>query len=163
VLQLTRRDVEAGIRHLQGVHSDYLGIKGKTEDAFGAMASQCLSGVSAFGYGVAEGCYGPIKVGPVNADLLAALLIHGAAFFGYAGKHAPAAHSLAQGLADGFLGRMGIGVGTNLGMKRGHQPVVSSGPSFHIGGASAPQVSPQSRGKPELTDAEITALVERAR
>jgi hypothetical protein len=162
VLQLTRRDIESGIRHLQGVHADYLGIKGKSEDAFGAVASQCLSGVAAFSYGVAEGCYGPIKLGPVNADLAAALALHAAAFFGYAGKHAPAVHSLAQGLADGFLGRMGIGVGTNLGLRKGHQPMTTASPSFHVGGASAPHQVP-SRRAGDLTDAEITALVERAR
>jgi hypothetical protein len=161
LLQLTRRDIEGGIRHLQGVHANYLGFKGKSEDAIGAIASQCLSGVAAFGYGVAEGCYGPIKVGPVNADLLAATLLHGLAFFGYAGRHQHAAHSFAQGLADGFLGRMGLGVGTNIGLAKAppHPAVTTTGPggSFHVGGV--PQRAMPSR----VTPAEITALVEQAR
>lgn len=162
MLQLTRRDIESGIRTLQNTHAEYLGFKGKTEDAIGAVASQCLSGVAAFGYGVAEGCYGPIKVGPVNADLLAATLIHGLAFFGYAGRHQAAAHSLAQGLADGFLGRLGMGVGTNLHLGKGAAP----SPQPQVKGLAPGQAfvsgSPQTpRGK--VTAAELAALVEQAR
>lgn len=162
MLQLSRRDIESGIKHLQSVHADYLGFKGNAEDTIGAIASQALSGVAAFGYGVAEGMYGPIKVGPVHADLLAGLVLHGAAFFGYAGKHAGAAHSLAQGFVDGHLGRIGMGIGTNLGIAKNppHQPTVS------VSGSGYSRRPPQQQipGAPGVaTDAEIASLVERTR
>jgi hypothetical protein len=162
VLQLSRRDIEQGIRHLQSTHAQYLGLKGQTEEAFGAVASQCLSGVAAFGYGVAEGCYGPIKVGPVNLDLAAALLVHGVAFFGYAGRHQAAAHSIAQGLADGYAGRLGLGVGTNLQLAKGRAPAA---PQPQVKGlAPAAMVSGgQPAGPSTLTAAELAAYVEQAR
>ena len=160
MLAFTRRDVEQGIRTLQATHAKYLGFKGHTEDAVGAVAGQVLSGTAAFGYGVAEGMFGPIKVGPVHADVGAALLLHGIAFFGYAGRHQGAAHSIAQGLADGFLARTGMGVGTTMALRRGaaQRPAVSSGVAAPQVGGAPPPHSPRT-----LTLAELTSIVEQAR
>lgn len=161
MLAFTRRDVESGIRTLQATHARYLGYKGQTEEAVGAVAGQVLSGTAAFGYAVAEGMFGPITLGPVHADLLASLVGHGVAFFGYAGRHQGALHSIAQGLADGFLARYGMGIGTMLALKRGApgRPAVAPG-------AAAPQVSgvaPPPHSPRTLTVSELTQIVEQAR
>jgi hypothetical protein len=161
MLQLSPRDVSQGIRHLRDQATRALDVGGRAEESFGAIGGQLVSGAAAFGYGVLDGAFGPIKLGPVDADLLGALLCHGAGFFGLAGRFQFVAHSLGQGLFDGYLGRTGAGVGAQLALSRAGQPSAApSAPAQVSGGAPVAAAPGRSR---QVTLAELTGIVERAR
>lgn len=163
-MQLTRRDIASGLGQLRDQASRALDLGGRTETSFGAIGSQLVSGGASFGYGILDGCFGPIKLGPVQADLLGALLCHGAGFFGLAGRHQDVAHSLGQGLFDGFLGRLGSGIGAEMAIARAGQPQVppASAPIANVSGRSA-TTAISGAPKRQVTLAELTGIVEQAR
>ncbi len=168
MLNITRRDLEHAFAYANSVHSRGQSLAKHGEYVVGTVACQAESGLASFGYGVLEGRYGPVKIGPVSADLAAAVLLHGAGFLGITGKMSGHAHNFAQGLADGYLQRLGIGIGTSLGVKAGKAPHQISGgvrrakgaiiggfDGGHIGGGQA-----HARGMSQLTEAEIAALAQ---
>lgn len=157
MLNISRRDVEEAIRYAGSVQRSISPYKAHGEYLAGTVACQAESGLAAFGYGMLEGRYGPIKVGPVHLDLLAGLALHAGGFLGVAGKHAGHVHNFAQGLCDGYLHRLGIGMGTTMGLSAGVKPHTISGgtnPRGRFGGV------PQNRRPAPLTQAEIAALAQ---
>lgn len=164
MLNITRRDLEHAFAYANSLHTRGQSVAKHGEYVVGTVACQAESGLASFGYGVLEGRYGPVKVGPVSADLLAALLLHGAGFLGVTGKMSGHAHNFAQGLADGYLQRLGIGIGTSMGQKAGKAPHQISGArtSTFVGGARQATVvgAARSRGMSQLTEAEIAALAQ---
>lgn len=161
MLNISRRDVENALATMGSAHRSASRFKGHGEYVVGTFAAQAESGLSAFGYGALEGRFGPIKVGPVSADLLAAVLIHGAALLGVAGAHAGHAHNFAQGLMDGHLHRLGIGVGTAWGKSAGSAPAKVSGRAGHAFERGATHARVDAGGTKPLTAAEIAALAQR--
>lgn len=157
MLNITRRDVEDAIRFAGSTQRSLSPYREHGEYLAGTVACQAESGLAAFGYGLLEGRYGPIKVGPVHLDLLAGLGLHAAGFLGVAGKHAGHVHNFAQGLCDGYLHRLGIGMGTTMAMNSGVQPHRISGGTNPRGRFGA--VHPSQRPAP-LTQSEIAALVQ---
>lgn len=165
-LQITRRDIQDAIGFVTGQKAKYA-EHAPGETTAGAFAAQAISGVTAFGYGMIEGRFGPVMVGRhLSADLLGAALLHGLGLLGWAGRMQFATHSAAQGLLDGYAHRLGIGVGTKMGLGAGapSRPVLASGASvagsFHAE-TESDRRSPESRGP--ITEGEIVALVERSR
>lgn len=160
-LHITRRDLEEAFNYANKIHKTGSGLREHGEYVVGTAAAQAESGLAAFGYGVLEGRMGPVKVGPVSGDLLAGLALHLAGFSGYAGKMRGHAHNFAQGLMDGYLHRLGIGVGTTMGMAAGHTAISTTDPkgAFAVGG-SAPALT---AGQVPLTQAEIAALAQTIR
>lgn len=163
MLNITRRDLEHAFAYANSLHSRGQSVAKHGEYVVGTVACQAESGIAAFGYGMLEGRVGPVKIGPVSADLLAALLLHGAGFLGVTGKMSGHAHNFAQGLADGYLHRLGIGIGTEMGKKAGRAPHQISGAqrSSIVGAARANIVgAARARGMSQLTEAEIAALAQ---
>jgi hypothetical protein len=168
MLNITRRDLEHAFAYANSLHSRGQSVAKHGEYVVGTVACQAESGIAAFGYGVIEGRVGPVKVGPISADLLAAILLHGAGFLGFTGKMSGHAHNFAQGLADGYLHRLGIGIGTELGKKAGRAPHQISGAHHHsniVGAALRSHIvgAARSRGMSQLTEAEIAALAQQHR
>jgi hypothetical protein len=166
---ITRRDVDDMISFMQNAQGRALDYKKPAENAMGVIGSQVESGFAAFSYGMLEGAYGPITVGPVPADGLLALALHGLGLFGVFGGAEGHAHNFAQGLADSALHRLGAGLGNRLATQ--HAAAKTSGTSAHpyrgenafgrtdargrehaFAGAPAPRIKP-------MTEAEIAAHV----
>jgi hypothetical protein len=165
MLNISRRDLEHAFAYANSLHSRGQSVAKHGEYVVGTVACQAESGLASFGYGVIEGRYGPVKIGPVSADLLAALLLHGAGFLGVTGKMSGHAHNFAQGLADGYLQRLGIGIGTTMGQKAGKAPHQISGAQHSatiIGTRLRSTIvgAARSRGMSQLTEAEIAALAQ---
>lgn len=110
-MNITRRDLEHAWDVATSVHRDLSGHKGMIKATAGAVATQAESGLAAFGYGYVEGKYGPVKVGPLDADFLAALVLHGIGISGFAGEYGGHLNNFATGLLDGYLHRLGVGMG----------------------------------------------------
>lgn len=169
MLNISRRDLEHAFAYANSLHSRGQSVAKHGEYVVGTVACQAESGLAAFGYGVLEGRVGPVKIGPISADLLAAVLLHGAGFLGVTGKISGHAHNFAQGLADGYLHRLGIGLGTTMGQKAGRAPhQISGAQRSNIIGASRSHVvgaatHARARGMSQLTEAEIAALAQARR
>lgn len=170
-IQITRRDIESAIEQIGLVRGQASAHSSKGEYVAGTLASQAESGLAAFGYGCLEGAYGPVRIMNVHADLAAALALHAAGIFGLFGKHAGHAHNFAQGLADGYLARLGMGTGAKYANDKSGRPFqATSGPSFQVSGTRDPR-RPRMNGaaaisgeRPRpMTTAEIAAAAQQIR
>ncbi len=135
-LPISRRDVQDALRFARSVSSRASG--GGDKGITGTLIRQGTSGAAAFGYGVLEGRFGPLQVGPVPANLVAAILLNFAGFSGFAGGAASHVHDAAQGLLDGYLHTMGVSIGDKLSKSAPAAPpqVKAAGARRSIMGAS---------------------------
>jgi hypothetical protein len=155
-VNLTVRDLQSALDYAGRLRDSARSVSHQGEYVMGTVAQQATSGLSALGYGFLLGRYGEIKVGALSADLLGGAALHGAGLLGVFGRHAGHAHNAAQGLLDGYLQRVGIGLGARMQEAKAQpaQPRVSGSatmnPSYRFGGA-----------KPEpLTVAQVVAMAD---
>ena len=87
------------------------GLAVKGEEAMGHMVQSMEVGMSALGFGWAEGRYGSIEVLGIPANLGASVALHGLGYFGMAGKHSEHLHNLGDGALASYLHTMGVGIG----------------------------------------------------
>lgn len=160
-LSISRRDVEEALDYAGRMRDHAKGMSHKGEYVLGTVATQAESGLAAFGYGVVLGKFGEVKIGPAPADLLAGVGLHAAGLLGAFGKHAGHAHNFAQGLIDGYVQRLGVGVGVRMAQKAA-PPRVSGAMG---GGLTSNTVNPSYRfgaAQPEpLTVADVVAMADR--
>lgn len=173
-MNITRRDLEHAWNTAQSVHRRLSGHKGMIEAGASAFTTQAESGLAAFGYGVLEGRHGPVKIGPVSADLLAAAVLHGVGVFGLAGEYGGHLSNFANGLLDGYLHRMGIGLGASMAQKAGRALPSVADPkgAFHFGARSGMNPRRGDEGRrtgvgarraQPMSDGELAALMMNAR
>lgn len=160
---ITRRDVDHMIDFMKEAQGRALNYRKPAENAMGVLGSQAESGLAAFGYGVVEGAFGPVSLGPVPADLAGAFLLHLGGLFGLFGGAAGHAHNFAQGLADASLHRLGIGMGARWAQKpKAATAGTNARGGYHISGTNPrgryDAVAGRASIKP-MTEAEIAAHV----
>ena len=132
------------------------GLAVKGEEAMGHMVQSMEVGVSALGFGWAEGRYGSIELLGIPANLGASVVMHGLGYFGMAGKHSEHLHNLGDGALASYLHTMGVGIGARSrplaarqGVNAGVTNVLPSGGA--TSGAEVHQAQP-------LNDEELAAL-----
>jgi len=162
--QITRQDFEDAARYATNTITEAKKVSGKGESAVGKVTRTVIGGASALGYGYLEGWKGPIKVGFVNADLIGAGVLHAAAFAGFAGKWDECLHASADGLLFGYLGRWGVGLGTDHrkgALTQGSR--VRTGGQVVTGGRVVTGKQVRGRGAQPLTLAELVGLAQKVR
>lgn len=146
-VNLTVRDLHHAMDYAGRLRDHARALSHTGEYVLGTTAQQAESGLAAFGYGVLLGRYGEIKIGPFSADVVGGVALHGAGLLGLFGKHAGHAHNAAQGLIDGFVQRVGIGIGARSTQKTapakvsGASNLGSINPSYRFGAAKPEQLS----------------------
>lgn len=132
------------------------GLAVKGEEAMGHMVQSMEVGMSALGFGWAEGRYGSIELLGIPANLGASVVLHGLGYFGMAGKHSEHLHNLGDGALASYLHTMGVGIGA-----RSRQPAARPG-----GATSGANVLPRESASSSsevhqaqpLSDNELAAL-----
>ena len=132
------------------------GLAVKGEEAMGHMVQSMEVGMSALGFGWAEGRYGSIELLGIPANLGASVVLHGLGYFGMAGKHSEHLHNLGDGALASYLHTMGVGIGA-----RSRQPARPGGAT-----SGAPNVLPRESASSSseihqaqpLSDNELAAL-----
>ncbi len=110
-------------------------IKEKAEETMGQVLQTAEIAAAAGGFAYANGRMGDMHKGHATpeivipgvglpADLGTAVVLHGLAFAGAAGKHKEHAHNLGDGALASFLVRMGLTMGA---AKRAKPPVAVTG------------------------------------
>lgn len=148
-VDLQLRDIENAIGYAGRLRDHARSISHQGEYVMGTVGQQATSGLAAFGYGVVLGRYGEVRIGPLPADVLGAACLHGAGFLGVFGEQAGHAHNAAQGLVDGYLQRVGIGLGARM-MQQAKAPP----PAARVSGRPLPQ---------PLTVADVVAIADASR
>lgn len=133
-IELSRRDIEDALAHVGRMRDGARGMAKQGSYVVGTIAGQVESAFAAGSYGVVLGRYGEVRIGPAPADLLAAFGLHVAGFLGAFGDHAGHAHNFAQGLLDGYVQRLGIGLGARMMQ-------ASKAPAAAPGAPATPQVA----------------------
>jgi hypothetical protein len=107
-------------------------------------------GVVAFGFGYARARYGDkMKLGPIDADLAAAIVLHGAGFAMSKRKFSGDLHSLGNGALASYLAVVGSVQGTKAKEKAGQQQPPAAQSGWH-----APAFAPAHSGQWQLTGAQ---------
>lgn len=131
------------------------GLAVKGEEAMGHMVQSMEVGMSALGFGWAEGRYGSIELLGIPANLGASVVLHGLGYFGMAGKHSEHLHNLGDGALASYLHTMGVGIGA-----RSRQPARPGGATSGanvLPRESASSSSEVHQAQP-LSDNELAAL-----
>ncbi len=168
MLTITRRDIEDAYSAASAAHRHVQGIKGKGESVVGQLVQTVEVQAGALAVGVACGRYGALHIqgSTIPLDLAAGVVIHGAAFFGLAGRYGEHAHNIADGVLAGYTTKFGIGLGTKMRTDKGLPPAMTvSGidEPARMGYAPAPHhigtngVNHQVGNDP-LTEAELAAM-----
>ena len=172
MLTITRRDIEDAYSAASAAHRHVQGIKGKGESVAGSLVQTVEVNAGALAVGVACGRYGALHLqgSSIPLDLAGGVLIHGAAFFGLAGRYGEHAHNFADGVLAAYTTKFGIGLGTKMRADKGLPPAMtvsgSDQPQYRMGGQAPHQVgtnglhrtSGQHVGEEPLTEAELAAM-----
>lgn len=166
MLTITRRDIEDAYSAASAAHRHVQGIKGKGESVAGTLMKTVTVNAGALAVGVACGRYGALhlKGSTIPLDLAGGVLLHGAAFFGIAGRYGEHAHNFADGVLAAYTTKFGIGLGTKMRADKGLPPAMtvsgSDGPDYRMGYEAPPQVGTNGLhvGNEPLTEAELAAM-----
>jgi hypothetical protein len=158
-LQITRRDIDRAMKTAESAARHAEKIKEKTESAMGHLTQSLEIGAAALATGVVKGRFGAVSLGPVPADLIAAVALHGLGFANLAGKYNRDVHNFGDGVLAGYLVQLGAGFGTQWRIKSGMSPFASGTElsGWHeaagaLGAANQP-----------LSDAELRAMAQAVR
>lgn len=154
MFRITRRDIEHGFdiarRNVGKVSGDFSGGgRGLTKKFIESVE---IVG-SAFGVGVLSGRFGPLTVSgtPVPVDLGGAVALHMMNLLMDTGRLEPHLSNVANGVGAAWATKAGVGVGTDMRVKKGLPPVSVSGTDTSALPAASPRRGP-------LTEAELMAL-----
>jgi len=127
MLTITRRDIEDAYSAASAAHRHVQGIKGKGESVAGSLVQTVEVNAGALAVGVACGRYGALHLqgSSIPLDLAGGVLIHGAAFFGLAGRYGEHAHNFADGVLAAYTTKFGIGLGTKMRADKGLPPAMT--------------------------------------
>ncbi len=179
MLQITRRDIEDAYSAASAAHRHVQGIKGKGESVVGQLVQTVEVNAGALAVGVACGRYGALHLqgSTIPLDLAGGVALHGAAFFGLAGRYCEHVHNFADGVLAAYTTKFGIGLGTQMRADKGLPPAMTvSGlgeGGFRMGAsherrlphaAHAPRTGHQARaphvGNEPLTEAELASMAQ---
>jgi len=155
-LHISRRDIEQA--HSMVRRARDVAKKADMEGMVGQAVQSLEIGSAALGLGYLSGRYGAIGIGPVPADLAAALTLHLGGYLGVAGKYSEHLHNFGDGAWSSYLVKMGAGLGTNARLKSGQSPFTASGENARRYGG----MPTMNAGGP-LTQAELAAMAQAAR
>lgn len=127
MLTITRRDIEDAYSAASAARDHVKGISSKGESVAGQLIQTIEVNAGALAVGVACGRYGALhlKGSTIPLDLAAGVAIHGAAFFGLAGRYGEHAHNVADGVLAAYVTKFGIGLGTKMRADKGLPPAMT--------------------------------------
>lgn len=127
MLTITRRDIEDAYSAASAAHRHVQGIKDTGESVMGSIVQTVEVNAGALAVGVACGRYGALHLqgSTIPLDLAGGVIIHGAAFFGLAGRYSEHAHNFADGVLAAYTTKFGIGLGTEMRAKKGLAPAMT--------------------------------------
>jgi len=127
MLTITRRDIEDAYSAASAARDHVRGISAKGESVAGTLMKTVTVNAGALAVGVACGRYGALhlKGSTIPLDLAGGVLLHGAAFFGIAGRYGEHAHNFADGVLAAYTTKHGIGMGTKMRADKGLPPAMT--------------------------------------
>ncbi len=168
MLTITRRDIEDAYSAASAARDHIKGISSKGESVAGQLIQTVEVNAGALAVGVACGRYGALhlKGSTIPLDLAAGVALHGAAFFGLAGRYGEHAHNFADGVLAAYTTKFGIGLGTKMRADKGLPPAMTvsgddaprMGYDPHAARGQMHRPAPHHVGADPLTEAELAAM-----
>lgn len=133
-MKVSRRDIENGMAHIRSYTAKIERDQARSETYVGHLVEGGEVILGGLLTGVAAGRYGAMSLGPIPADALVGLALHGLGLAGLFGKYADHAYNIANGVLAGSATKYGAGLGTEWRLRAGQSPFTTSGD----GGAYGP-------------------------
>ena len=158
-LTITRRDLDSLAHRARDAQSRVARMRAKGESVTGQLSQTLEIAAGAAANGFISGRYGQINIGPVPADLAAAVALHLGGFAGVAGKYDEHLHNFADGLLAGYITKFMVGLGTSARAKAGLPAVSTSGENARMHGG----MPAMNAGYAPLSEAELAAMAHQIR
>jgi len=110
-LQISKTDMNQLVKRAQSLQSRAKTAMEKADQYVETGIRTAIVGMTAFGFGVAQGKWGGIELLGIPAELLTAVGGHIAAFAGVGGKATAMLHHVADGAFAAWTNNMGFGIG----------------------------------------------------